>query len=106
MIADPETLYAPAQQVVVAASAAGVLPWGFVGSIAEYKDIDRLREIVRRSKRLGFRGASCIHPNQVRVCNEEFGPTEQDVADARRHVAAYHQETGRASCRERGCQYV
>src|SRR3546814_16697659 len=67
MIADPETLYAPAQQVVVAASAAGVLPWGFVGSIAEYKDIDRLRETVRRSTRLGFRGASCIHPNQGRI---------------------------------------
>src|SRR3546814_8866718 len=53
MLADPETLYAPAQQGVVAASAAGVLPWGFVGPIAEYKDIDRLREIVRRSKRRG-----------------------------------------------------
>ncbi len=47
MTADPETLYAPATQVVVAASAAGVIPWGFVGSIAEYKDIDRLRGIVQ-----------------------------------------------------------
>ena len=89
MTADPETLYAPATQVVVAASAAGVIPWGFVGSIAEYKDIDRLRGIVQRSKRLGFRGASCIHPNQVRICNEEFGPSEEEVAAARRLVAAY-----------------
>ena len=89
MTADPETLYGPKQMLIVAANAAGVAPMGFVGSIAEYKDVERFREIIRRSKRLGFRGASCIHPNQVRVCNEEFGPSEEEVAQARRLVAAY-----------------
>lgn len=89
MTADAETLYGPKQMLVIAANAAGILPMGFVGSIAEYKDIERFREIVRRSKRLGLRGASCIHPNQVRVCNEEFGPTEEEVAAARRLVEAY-----------------
>ena len=91
MIADTETLYAPKQQVVVVASAAGIVPMGFVGSIAEYKDVDRFREIVRRSKRLGLRGASCIHPNQVRICNEEFGPSAEEVTSARRVVEAYDQ---------------
>src|SRR3546814_13995318 len=50
MIADPETLYAPAQQVVVAASAAGVLPWAFVSSIAEYKDRAAAHRVGKRRK--------------------------------------------------------
>lgn len=89
MVADPETLYMPKQMLVAAANAGGVLPMGFVGSIAEFRDEDRFREIVRRSKRLGLRGASCIHPTQVRICNEEFGPTEEEVASAKRIVEAY-----------------
>lgn len=89
MATDPETLYMPKQMLVAAANAGGVLPMGFVGSIAEFRDEDRFREIVRRSKRLGLRGASCIHPTQVKVCNEEFGPTEEEVASARRLVEAY-----------------
>ena len=44
---------------------------------------------MRLSKRVGFRGASCIHPNQVRVANEVFGPSEAEVAQARKIVEAY-----------------
>ena len=89
MVSDEETLYGPKQQVVACAREAGILPMGFVGSIAQYRDIDAFRRIVRRSKKMGFTGATCIHPNQVRVCNEEFGPTEAEVEEARRIVAAY-----------------
>lgn len=89
MVADAETLYGPKQQMIACARAAGITPMGFVGSIADYRDVERFRDIVRRSKRLGLRGASCIHPNQVMVCNEEFGPTEEEVAKARRIVEGY-----------------
>jgi len=89
MVSDPETLYAPKQQVVACARAAGLVPMGFVGSIAEFRDVEKLREIVRRSKRMGLSGATCIHPNQVMVCNEEFGPSEAEVAQARKIVEAY-----------------
>ncbi len=89
MRSDPETLHYPKQHVVFAAGAAGILALGFIGSIADFSDMDAFREIVRRSKRFGFRGAACIHPTQVQVCNEEFGSTPEEVAQAERIVAAY-----------------
>ncbi|HKK29688.1 MAG TPA: CoA ester lyase [Alphaproteobacteria bacterium] len=89
MEADPETLYAPKQHIVACARAAGLTPMGFIGSIAEFRDMDKLYEIMRRSKRAGFRCASCIHPNQVKVCNEVFGPSEDEIAQARKIVEAY-----------------
>ena len=95
MTPDEETLYGPKQQVVACAAEAGLLPMGFVGSIAEFRDIDAFRRIVRRSKKMGLRGATCIHPNQVRVCNEEFGPSEAEVEGARRIVAAYDEAQAR-----------
>ena len=44
---------------------------------------------MRRSRKLGFRGASVIHPSQVPILNEEFSPSADEVASARRIVAAY-----------------
>jgi len=89
MSSEPETLRYPKQQVVLAARAAGIVPMGFIGSIAEFSDPAVFREVVRRSKRFGFRGAACIHPNQVRICNEEFGASPEEVARAERIVNAY-----------------
>ena len=62
---------------------------GFIGTVADYKDLDAFRETVRRSRRLGFRGASVIHPAQIPILNEEFSPPAEDVASARKIVAAY-----------------
>ena len=95
MTADEETLYGLKQRVVACAREAGILPMGFVGSIAEFRDIEGFRRIVRRSKKMGLQGASCIHPNQVRVCNEEFGPTETEVDEARRVIEAYDEALAR-----------
>ncbi|MBW4092570.1 MAG: CoA ester lyase [Proteobacteria bacterium] len=89
MLAEPEGLLYPKQQMLFAARAAGILPLGFVGSIAEFRDQDAFRAIVRRSRRLGFVGASCIHPLQVTILNEEFAPPAEEVDQARRMVAAY-----------------
>ena len=73
MLPDPEALLYPKQHTLFAARAAGILPMGFIGSIADFRDQDAFRAIVRRSKRFGFVGASAIHPLQVPVLNEEFG---------------------------------
>ncbi len=86
---DPEGLLYPKQHTVFAARAAGILPLGFVGSIADFRDQEAFRAIVRRSRRLGFVGASCIHPLQVAVLNEEFAPAPAEVEQAGRMVAAY-----------------
>jgi len=44
-------------------------------------------------------GASVIHPAQVAILNEEFRPSAEDVARARKIVAAYAdaQKAGRGS---------
>lgn len=95
MTPDEETLFGPKQQMVACANEAGLLPMGFVGSIAEFRDIERFRRIVRRSKKMGLKGATCIHPNQVRICNEEFGPSEAEIEEARRIVVAYDEALDR-----------
>jgi citrate lyase subunit beta/citryl-CoA lyase len=82
-----ESLYFPKQVVMYAARAAGIGSGGYLGSIADYTDLDALRAIVRRSKKLGFRGGSAIHPAQVPVLNEEFAPGAAEVDEAREIVA-------------------
>jgi citrate lyase subunit beta/citryl-CoA lyase len=89
MLPNAEALLMPKQQLAIAARAAGILPLGFIGTVADYKDLDAFRETVRRSRRLGFRGASVIHPAQVPILNEEFSPAADEVASAQRIVAAY-----------------
>ena len=72
-----KALLYPKQHTLFAARAAGILPMGFIGSIADFRDQEAFRAIVRRSKRLGFVGASAIHPLQVPVLNEEFSPAKR-----------------------------
>ena len=79
----------PNQQIVIAARAAGVLPLGLVGSLAGYGDADAFRDLAVRSRRLGFVGASAIHPSQVPIINQAFSPSDEEVAHARRVVEAY-----------------
>ncbi len=89
MVPEPEGLFYPKQQCIIAARAAGILPLGFIGTVADYKDLDAFRATVRRSRRLGFIGASCIHPSNVPILNEEYGPQPAEVSHAERMVAAY-----------------
>src|SRR5438309_7135736 len=89
MLPEAEGLLMPKQMCVFAARAAGIMPLGFVGTVAEFHDLDGFRETVRRSRRLGFMGASVIHPSQVAILNEEFRPGTGEIDHARRVVAAY-----------------
>lgn len=74
-----EGLTCPALQVVRAVRAAGLIPMGFVGSIADFSDRAAFRRMIRRSQRLGFRGGFCIHPDQVAILNEGYMPTAEDL---------------------------
>jgi len=96
---DPDVLLYPMQQAVLAACAAGISPFGTIGTVADYKDLAAYRETIRRSRRFGFQGASCIHPDIVPLLNEGFSPTEAELAGARRVVTAYAkaQAEGRGS---------
>jgi citrate lyase subunit beta / citryl-CoA lyase len=93
MLPEAEGLFFPKQQMIIAARAAGILPLGFIGTVADFRDLDAFRATIRRSRRLGFAGASCIHPAQVAILNEEYRPSPDEVAQAERAVAAYDAAT-------------
>ena len=82
IVPDAEVLAMPKQMAVFAARAAGIMPLGFIGSIAEFHDLGAFRQTIRRSRRFGFIGASVIHPSQVPILNEEFRPSMEEVDHA------------------------
>jgi citrate lyase subunit beta / citryl-CoA lyase len=94
-----DALFYPKQHMVFAANAAGVIPLGFVDSVAGFGDWDAFRKMVRRSRDFGFKGAGCIHPGQVTIVNEEYTPGEQEVEYARKVIKldAEHAAAGRGS---------
>ncbi len=89
MVPDADTLAMPKQHLSIVARAAGLVPFGVMGTIADYNDLDAVREVAERSRRFGFEGAACIHPSVVPVLNAAFSPTDAEVDHARRVVAAY-----------------
>jgi citrate lyase subunit beta/citryl-CoA lyase len=83
---DDDVLLHPKQRMIIAARAAGVMPLGFIGTVADFSDWERFRQMVRRSRRFGFDGAGCIHPGQVRIVNEEYTPSAAEVDYARKVI--------------------
>ncbi len=99
MIPSPENLLLPNQQLLYACRAAGRLPLGFVGSIADYSDRDAFKLTIDSAKNMGFRGGFCIHPSQVSIMNEGFSPTSKQIVEARAVVESYNSaiESGRGA---------
>jgi citrate lyase subunit beta/citryl-CoA lyase len=83
---DDDVLLHPKQRMIIAARAAGVMPLGFIGTVASFGDWDKFRQMVRRSRRFGFDGAGCIHPGQVTIVNEEYSPNHEEVAFAKKII--------------------
>ncbi len=83
---DGDVLLHPKQRMIIAARAASVMPLGFIGTVADFSDWDKFRLMVRRARRFGFDGAGCIHPGQVKIVNEEYTPSTEEVAYARKVI--------------------
>jgi citrate lyase subunit beta/citryl-CoA lyase len=86
-IDEPE-LASARDRVVLASRAAGVeapldSPWFYL------KDVEGFRRALERSRRGGFQGRLCVHPDQVPLANEAFTPGAEEVARAERIVAAF-----------------
>jgi citrate lyase subunit beta / citryl-CoA lyase len=69
------------------AVAAGVQPVD--GVFADFRDESGLKAEAEAAAREGFTGKLAIHPAQVAVINAAFTPSPDDVAHARRIVAAF-----------------
>jgi citrate lyase subunit beta / citryl-CoA lyase len=78
-----------AYQVVLAAVAAGRVPLGLASTITNFADLEEFRLVVGESRRLGFRGAPCVHPSQVPILNEVFSPTPEEREQAQQIIDEY-----------------
>jgi citrate lyase subunit beta/citryl-CoA lyase len=77
-------------RVVLASRAAGVekpidSPW------FDIKDTDGYRRAVERSRRMGFQGRLCIHPDQIAGANAGYAPSAEEIKRAERIVAAFRE---------------
>jgi len=69
------------------AVAAGVQPVD--GIFGDFRDADGLRAEAVAAQREGFTGKLAIHPDQIAIINAAFTPAEEELAAARRVVAAF-----------------
>ena len=84
------------QRIVLASRDAGVeapldSPW------FKLKDLAGLRRAAEASRRMGFQGRLCIHPEQVPVVNECYSPSAEEIARAERIVAAFKDAEAKGS---------
>ena len=66
--------------------------WGLVpldGVYNAYQDADGFAAEAAEGKALGYAGKTLIHPSQVEGANAAFGPSTDEIARAKRLVAAF-----------------
>ncbi|MDQ4420575.1 CoA ester lyase [Sphingobium sp. DEHP117] len=74
------------------AAAADVAPIETV--FPNFRDLDALAAYAARGRRDGFTGMMAIHPAQVDIIEAAFAPSEEELAFARRVVAAFAENPG------------
>jgi citrate lyase subunit beta/citryl-CoA lyase len=84
---EPELADARAR-VVLASRAAGMegpidSPW------FHFKEAEAFARALERSRRHGFQGRLCVHPDQIGPVNRAYQPSEAEIARAERIVAAF-----------------
>jgi citrate lyase subunit beta / citryl-CoA lyase len=52
-------------------------------------DIDGFKAECEQGRDMGFDGKTLIHPNQIEPCNVAFSPSADEVAQARKAIAAF-----------------
>lgn len=77
---------------LLAAAAAGVAAVDTV--FTDFRDLDGLSAYAANARRDGFSGMLAIHPAQVAVINAAFAPGAEEIARARRIVAAFAEHPG------------
>lgn len=88
--ADERELDHARARLVLASASAGVEP-PLDSPYFDIRDAEGYRRSTERSRRMGFQGRLCIHPGQVAGANAGFAPSADEVARARRIVAAFRE---------------
>lgn len=80
---------------VLAARAAGLAILD--GVHLDLNDDEGYRKACQAGLEMGFDGKTLIHPKTIEVANQIFAPSEEDVAWARKIIAAYHDAVAKGS---------
>ena len=59
------------------------------GVYNDFRDLDGFTAECAQGRDMGFDGKTLIHPSQIEPCNAIFSPTAEEVAQARRILAAF-----------------
>ena len=82
-----QALQTALQTIILAARASGIA--AFDGVFNDLEDMDGFAAECAEGRCLGFDGKSLIHPKQIETCNRAFSPSEEEIDQARRLVAAF-----------------
>ena len=92
---DRRNLWAALGQTVIAGRAHGL---GVIdGTYNDIADADGFTESCLQGRAFGFDGKTLIHPSQIEPCNRAFSPSADDIAQARRIIAAFAKEPGKGA---------
>jgi citrate lyase subunit beta/citryl-CoA lyase len=71
------------------------------GPYSDFSDFDGFGQECAQARDLGFDGKTLIHPGQIEACNAIFTPPEEEVARARKIIAAFElpENAGRGAIR-------
>ncbi|WP_024511227.1 CoA ester lyase [Bradyrhizobium sp. ARR65] len=59
------------------------------GPYSDFSNVEGFAAECRQARDLGFDGKTLIHPSQIEACNAIFTPPAEEVAQARRIIAAF-----------------
>jgi citrate lyase subunit beta / citryl-CoA lyase len=63
----------------------------FDGPYSDFSNVDGFGQECTQGRDLGFDGKTLIHPGQIEACNAIFTPPAEEIAQARKIIAAFEQ---------------
>jgi len=97
LVNDLHGLHVPGRAPVVPALSLVVLGARAAGKVIldgvfnDITDEGGFRSEARQGREMGFDGKTLIHPSQIASANELFGPSPEELTEARKVVSAYEQ---------------
>jgi len=97
LVNDLHALHVPGRATVVPALSLAVLGARAAGKVIldgvfnAITDEDGFRAEAKQGREMGFDGKTLIHPSQIAPANEVFGPSDKELADARKIISAYEE---------------
>src|SRR5690606_290872 len=93
---DEQELADARARLVLASRAAGLenpidSPW------FHFRETEAFARALERSRRGGFQGRLCVHPDQLAPVNAAYLPSREELAQAERIVAAFEQAEARGA---------